>query len=73
VQNNLVWSFQADFGPRFWFFSSFLGVFGSLKLPFYMWNAPTSAELCQTEVHRYTTHKQSSVQNWRGGIARIDN
>ena len=48
-------------------------VFGSLKLPFYMWNAPTSAELCQTEVHGYTTHKQSSVQNWRGGIARISN
>jgi hypothetical protein len=23
VQNSLVWSFQADFGPRFWFFSFF--------------------------------------------------
>jgi len=26
VQNSLEWSFQADFGPRFWFYSSFFGV-----------------------------------------------
>ena len=26
VQNSVEWSFQADFGPRFWFFSSFFGV-----------------------------------------------
>jgi hypothetical protein len=34
VQNSLEWSFQADFGPRFWFFSS---LFGVLKISYRLW------------------------------------
>ena len=86
VQNSVEWSFQADFGPRFWFFLSFFGV---LKMSYRLWatliltkiDELTKREvpkLCGNDVAMHTrlTGRDGSVAGrykrmWHGRSPRI--